>query len=139
MPEVGIFSPRYRKHTSAFSADKCVFDEVDFMDPEAIVKYIESMNMSPHKHEVYLGNPSHEDFGIDMIFKMSDQRHWFRKCSCGHWTCAEKSFPECVKIRQDGTGYIGCDKCGKEIVSLYPEQLKQNYKSHRDNCKGKTE
>ncbi|GAH11809.1 unnamed protein product, partial [marine sediment metagenome] len=66
--------------TAAFSCDKVVFDEVDFMDPEAVVKYVESMNMSPHKHEVYLGNPSHEDFGIDLIFKKSDQRHWFRKC-----------------------------------------------------------
>jgi len=101
--------------TAGFSVDKVVFDEVDFMDSEAVVKYIQSMGMSSHKHEVYLGNPSHEDFGIDLIFKSSDQRHWFRKCSCGHWTCAEESFPQCVKIRKDGTGYIGCDKCGKEL------------------------
>jgi hypothetical protein len=101
--------------TAAFSCDKCVFDEVDFMAPEAVVKFIQSMGMSPHQHEVYLGNPSHEDFGIDLIFKQSDQRYWYRKCSCGHWTCAEKSFPQCVKIRPNGTGYIGCDKCGKEI------------------------
>lgn len=101
--------------TAGFSCDKVVFDEVDFMDPEAVVKYIRSMGMSPHQHEVYLGNPSHEDFGIDLIFKQSDQRYWFRKCTCGHWTCAEKSFPQCVKIRQDGTGYVGCDKCGKEV------------------------
>ncbi|GAI44015.1 unnamed protein product, partial [marine sediment metagenome] len=61
-------------------------------------------------------NPSHEDFGIDLIFKQSDQRHWHRKCfHCGTWTCAEKSFPGCVKIRQDGTGYVGCDKCGREL------------------------
>jgi hypothetical protein len=85
------------------------------MDPEAVVKYIQSMGMSPHKHEVYLGNPSHEDYGIDLIFKQSDQRYWFRKCTCGHWTCAEKSFPQCVKIREDGRGYVGCDKCGKEV------------------------
>jgi len=122
--------------TSAFSADKIVFDEVDFMAAESIAKYIASMGMSPHQHEVYLGNPSHEDFGIDLIFKQSDQRYWFRKCSCGHWTCAEESFPQCVKIRPDGTGYVGCDKCGKEVpvwagegsaewVPKYPE--KSNY------------
>lgn len=114
--KVGDTGESTSSKTSAFSADKCVFDEVDFMDPEAIVKYIESMNMSPHKHEVYLGNPSHEDFGIDLIFKQSDQRYWFRKCfHCKTWTCAEKSFPGCVKIRRDGTGYIGCDNCGREI------------------------
>ncbi len=114
--KVGDTGESTSSKTSAFSADKCVFDEVDFMDPEAIVKYIESMNMSPHKHEVYLGNPSHEDFGIDLIFKQSDQRYWFRKCfHCKTWTCAEKSFPGCVKIRRDGTGYVGCDKCGREV------------------------
>jgi len=101
--------------TAGFSCDKVVFDEVDFMDSEAVVKYIHSMGMSPHQHEVYLGNPSHEDYGIDLIFKQSDQRYWFRKCSCGHWTCAEKSFPQCIKIRHDSTGYVGCDKCGKEV------------------------
>ncbi len=115
--KIGDTDENTSSKTSAFSADKCVFDEVDFMDPVAVVKYIESMNMSPWKHEVYLGNPSHEDFGIDLIFKQSDQRYWFRKCSCGHWTCAEKSFPQCVKIRQNGTGYVGCDKCGREILA----------------------
>ena len=113
--KVGESTENTSSKTSAFSVDKCVFDEVDFMDPEAVSKYIQSMGMSPWQHEVYLGNPSHEDFGIDLIFKQSDQRYWFRKCGCGHWTCAEKSFPGCVKIRNDGTGYVGCDKCGKEL------------------------
>jgi len=113
--KVGDTTENTSSKTSAFSCDKVVFDEVDFMDPEAVVKYTRSMGMSPHQHEVYLGNPSHEDFGIDLIFKQSDQKFWFRRCGCGHWTCAEKSFPECVKIRDNGTGYVGCDKCGKEI------------------------
>ena len=130
--KVGESTENTSSKTSAFSCDKEVFDEVDFMDPEAIVKYLEAMNMSPHKHEVYLGNPSHEDFGIDLIFKQSDQRFWFRKCSCARtppqgadyawyidtsngWTCAEKSFPQCVKVPQSGRGYVGCDKCGKEV------------------------
>ena len=77
--KVGDSTENTSSKTSAFSCDKEVFDEVDFMDPDAIVKYLEAMNMSPHKHEVYLGNPSHEDFGIDLIFKQSDQRYWFRK------------------------------------------------------------
>ncbi len=114
--KVGDSNENTSSKTSGFSCDKVVFDECDFMDTEAMVKYTRSMGMSPHQHEVYLGNPSHEDFGIDLIFKQSDQRYWFRKCSCGHWTCAEKSFPQCVKIRSDGTGFVGCDKCGKEVL-----------------------
>ncbi len=113
--KVGDSTESTSSKTAGFSVDKCVFDEVDYMDTDVIEKFKGRMGDSPHKHEVYLGNPSHEDFGIDLIFKQSDQRYWFRKCSCGHWTCAEKSFPGCVKIRPDGTGYIGCDKCGKEV------------------------
>ena len=113
--KVGDSGESTSSKTAGFSVDKVVYDEVDYMNSEIIEKYKGRMGMSPHQHEVYLGNPSHEDFGIDLIFKQSDQRHWFRKCTCGHWTCAEKSFPQCVKIRPDGTGYIGCDKCSKEV------------------------
>ena len=114
--KVGDTSESTSSKTAGFSCDKCVFDEVDFMDTAIIEKYKGRMGMSPHQHEVYLGNPSHEDFGIDLIFNQSDQRHWHRKCfHCGEWTCAEISFPGCVKIRHDGTGYVGCDKCGREV------------------------
>jgi len=101
--------------TAGFTVDRVVFDEIDFMDDAVIEKYKARMYHSPVREEVYLGNPSHEDHGIDLLFKQSDQRYWWRKCSCGEWTCAEKSFPECVKIRSDGTGFIGCNKCGKEV------------------------
>lgn len=126
--KVGDSSESTSSKTAGFSVDKCVFDEVDYMDMDVIEKFKGRMGESKVKKEVYLGNPSHEDFGIHSIFQQSDQRYWFRKCSCGglisttvattsrgNWTCAEKSFPQCVKIRSDGTGYIGCDKCGKEV------------------------
>lgn len=96
--------------------DSVKFDEVDLMDEEVIAKARGRMGHSKVKEEVYISNPLIPGEGIDKIFKTSDQRHWFRKCShCGERTCAELSFPDCVKIRQDGTGYIGCDKCGKEV------------------------
>jgi hypothetical protein len=80
-----------------------------------------------------------KEWAIDEIFigsktfRGSDQRHWFRKClHCGKeppqgadwfwyidpangWTCAETSFPGCVKVHNDGKGFIGCMKCGKEV------------------------
>ena len=127
--KIGDSTESTSSKTAGFSVDREVFDEVDYMDVSVIEKYKGRMRESPHKEEVYLGNPSHEDFGIDLIFKQSDQRYWHRKCSCsglistpatttvrGNWTCAEKSFPSCVKIRLDGTGYVGCDKCGKELL-----------------------
>ena len=128
--KIGASAESTSSKTSSFSVNRAVFDEVDYMDVDVIEKYKGRMRDHPHREEVYLGNPSHEDHGIDLIFKQSDQRFWFRKCpSCtgvistpaaitasGVWTCAEKSFPDCVKIRPDGTGYVGCDKCGKELL-----------------------
>jgi len=95
--------------------DSVKFDEVDMMSDEVIAKARGRMGHSSVKEEVFISNPLVPGEGIDKIFSTSDQRHWFRKCSCGHWTCAELSFPECVKLRSDGSGYIGCDKCGKEL------------------------
>lgn len=107
---------------TGISVDKVVFDEIEFMDKLAIAKALERMGDSDKKEEVYIGNPGPPGRGIDEIFngskdfRGSDQRHWFRKClHCGEWTCAELEFPGCVKIRKDGTGFIGCKKCGKEV------------------------
>ena len=94
----------------------CVkFDELDLMDMGMVAKALGRMGDSELKHEVYISNPTLPDFGIDSIFAKSDQRHLFRLCECGAWTCAELEFPECVAIRQDGTGYIKCNKCGLQI------------------------
>ncbi len=95
--------------------DSVKFDEVDLMDEAVIAKARGRMGHSKVKEEVYISNPLIPGEGIDKIFSTSDQRYWFRKCGCSEWTCAELSFPECVKIRKDGTGYIGCNKCGEEV------------------------
>lgn len=96
--------------------DAVKFDEVDLMDEEVIAKARGRMGHSLVKEEVFISNPLIPGEGIDKIFSSSDQRHWFRKCQkCNEWTCAELSFPDCVKIRNDGTGYIGCSKCGSEV------------------------
>lgn len=112
--------------------DEVTYDEFDLMDEDVAEKARGRMGHSLVKGEHWLSNPTIPDYGIDKVFHKSDQRHWFRKCSfCGKvppegadwswyidisngWICAEISFPECVKIRPDGTGYIGCNKCGRE-------------------------
>ena len=95
--------------------DRVVFDEVDLMPDEVILKARGRMGHSRIKEEVYLSNPTLPGFGIDRLFQESDQRHYHRRCGCGEWNCAELSFPDCVKIRKDGTGYIGCSKCGSDV------------------------
>lgn len=108
--------------------DRVVFDEVDLMDDAVIGKARARMGHSLIQQERYLSNPIIPGEGIDKIFSKSDQRHLFRECSCsgiistpaattvrGNWTCAELSFPGCVKVGPDGKGYIGCTKCGKAV------------------------
>lgn len=99
----------------SIAIDCVIFDEMDHMSPEVLEKARGTMGHSTIKEEVYISNPLVPGEGIDKVFSKSDQRQWFRKCGCGEWTCAELSFPDCVKIRQDGTGYIGCNKCDKEV------------------------
>lgn len=118
--------------------DRVVFDEVDHMDADVIAKALGRMGHSKIKQERYLSNPIVPGEGIDRIFSKSDQRQWFRKCRyCGKepyanstfdwyadpkngWTCAELYFMEdpekCVGIRDDGTGFISCKNCGKELL-----------------------
>lgn len=100
--------------------DCVVYDEYDLMDDDVRAKAFGRMGHSRVQEEHFLSNPTVPDYGIGkMFYEESDQRHWFRRCTCGEWTSAELSFPECVKIRNNGTGYIGCIKCGKELL-IYP-------------------
>lgn len=94
------------------SVDKVVFDEMDLMDMEVIGKARGRMGASDIKEEVYISNPTIPGFGIDIMFQRSDQRHWFRKCKCGAFTCAELEFPDLVGRDSEGKGYIACKKCG---------------------------
>ena len=95
--------------------DVVKFDESELMDEESLAKARGRMGASHVKEEVYISNPGLPDYGIDAVFQKSDQRYWLRKCSCGHWFSADDEFPGCVRIRDNGSGYIGCPKCGKAV------------------------
>ncbi|MBA7577975.1 hypothetical protein ES708_19831 [subsurface metagenome] len=96
--------------------DCVVFDELDLMDETVIAKALGRMGHSKVKEEIYISNPTIPGRGIDRMFSQSDQRHWHRRCGCGTWTCAEESFPDCVRIGDAGRGYIACSKCGKAVL-----------------------
>ena len=118
------------------SVDRFVCDELDLMaDDDNEFKFIGKargrFGDSDLKEECYISNPTTPNFGIDTMFAKSDQRQWFRWCeSCGkHTTCAELFFMEdperCVRLRKDGTGYITCKICGKEVPNYPGEWVPQ--------------
>ena len=96
--------------------DMFVLDEFDLMDEDVLLKARGRLGHSDVGMEVCLSNPVLPGSGIDGLWLKSDQRYWQRKCdACGTYTCAELSFPKCVKRDSEGKGYIACDKCGKPV------------------------
>jgi len=125
---------RQSTKATGIQLDGACLDEVDQMEAEFIAKVRGRFGNAcvdgiKGFHELtFLGNPSDEDRGVDLLWQGSDKRYWYRYCDCGAWTCAEKEFldnPEkCVGFYTDQTerlqhnqpiGYIRCTGCGNPI------------------------
>jgi len=125
---------RQSTKATGIQIDGACLDEVDQMEHEFIAKVRGRFGNAcvdgiKGFHELtFLGNPSDEDRGVDLLWQGSDKRYFYRYCDCGAWTCAEKEFidnPEkCVGFYPDQAdrlrhnqpiGYIRCTGCGKPI------------------------
>jgi hypothetical protein len=97
--------------------DSVVFDEFDEMDTGAQGLAKARMADSQFKDEAYLANPTIPDYGIDFLYETkSDRRVWMIKCqACNKEACLELEFPNCLKRRTDGSVYLACIKCGREV------------------------
>lgn len=119
--------------------DWVVFDEVDEMDQEAIPLAIGRMADSDLKWETYLGNPTIPDYGIDKVFRSSDQRYWEIQCQhCGKFTNLKLEFlanpPGCIKreiIEGEEKVIRACINCGKEIFPQHGQWVPQ-YPDNKD-------
>lgn len=115
----GAFSER---EAIAISGDILILDELDRMPNMSVVNTYDSrLQASKFGYRWRLSNPSQVGFGVDGLFKDSDQRHWFVKCeSCGHnrWIDWEASSnPEDIPwhyVDQERQIYA-CGKCHEEI------------------------
>lgn len=119
--------------------DWVIFDEFDEMDKDVQPLAIARMADSKLKWETYLANPTIPDFGIDKVFRQSDQRYWELKCgACGKFTNLKLEFlanpPGCIKrerINGEEKVIRACKHCGREIfpkdgewIPQYPEKAK---------------
>ena len=124
-------------------ADMIVFDELDEASPDAKALARERLAHSDYKRIIELSNPSLPDYGVDVSFQLSDQRHWTLKCpSCGRWTARDNEFPtklgQEVKIilpRPDGGFYRACPGCAAELdlsagewVADFPDRAIHGYR-----------
>lgn len=124
-----------KKSSSALKSaavDRVVFDELDEMEPKMVELAKYRVMHSKVKELMYLGTPTVPDYGIDRMYKESDQRVWMIVCEkCGKETCLDLEFPNCLKHRLDGSVYRACIHCSAEIhpkngrwVAQYPTKSK---------------
>jgi len=112
--------------------DRVVFDERDEMDDDMVNLARERVSHSRVKEIISLGTPTIPDYGIDALYKLSDQRVWFIRCeACNKETCLELEFPNGLTRRADGSVFRSCVHCGKPIYphngtwrAQYPEKSK---------------
>jgi len=124
------FSAKESAKLRSIQVDCVKFDELDLMAEDVRTKALGRMGHSTVKREVYISNPTLPDYGIDAVWNESDQRSYLHRCPCGNWVNALETFPDCVAVRDDGTGYVRCMKCGREVtertigewVPAYPDR-----------------
>ena len=92
------------------SARKLIVDEFDRCKQPIIEQYDSRLQAVPDARKAFFSNPSIPDFGIDKLYKQSDQKKWHINHSCG------AKFPmteDCVDYKAEM--YI-CPYCHKEIT-----------------------
>lgn len=97
--------------------DRIVFDERDEMLDDMVTLAEERVSHSTIQELMYLGTPTIPDIGVDAMYKLSSQNMWFIKCEhCGHETCLEVEFPNCIQFNtKTDTWYRACMHCSREI------------------------
>ena len=103
--------------------DQVIIDERDYCDQNNIKLAKKRHGHSRYKLEIDVSTPTIKGRGIDVLFKNSDQKKWFVKCS----GCGERqswSFFGNVLTLKEGEGEwnpinsglaVHCIKCSKEI------------------------
>lgn len=104
------------KEVKSIDLDFYAVDEVD----EANQKHLEFVKdrtlHSSLGYQIYFSQATVPDFGIDELYKNSDQRQYLIKCdACGHWNNLIDSFPDCIMMSPDNMPYRGCSKCRKPL------------------------
>jgi hypothetical protein len=93
------------------SSDLNIYDEEDRSKQPVIQQYASRLQHSKYQWEWHFSNPSSEGNGVSRYWRLSDQKHWFIRCS----KCTKEQFlswPE--SIDQEKKVYI-CKFCKREL------------------------
>jgi len=100
-----------QKAAMMVSSDLNAYDEVDTSKQDVIDQYSTRLQHSKHGWEWYFSHPSVHGNGVARFWDLSDQKHWFIKCS----HCNKKQymdFPDNIDLEKKI--YI-CKHCKKEL------------------------
>jgi hypothetical protein len=92
------------------SVKKIVVDEYDRCKPQIIEQYDSRLQAISNPRKAFFSNPSIPDFGIDKLYKQSDQKKWHIHHSCGKTFVMDEG---CVDYNAEM--YI-CPFCHHEIT-----------------------
>jgi hypothetical protein len=115
--ELGLAHLFYRgthKETEAItiSADVLFNDEYDRSNIAVIETFGSRLDRSNFRRTFIFSNPTVPNYGVDYMYKKSNQFHWFVKCEhCGKWQYLR--YPDSLDF--DKAKFI-CIKCKKEIT-----------------------
>lgn len=93
------------------SSDLNIYDEVDASNQRVIEQYSSRLQHSRFKWEWYFSHPSAEGYGVDKVWQLSDQKHWFIICGA----CKKEqylSWPQSIDQEKE---IYQCKFCKKEI------------------------
>lgn len=101
-------------------ADRIVFDERDEISDAMVELARHRVMHSKVKEIISLGTPTIPDYGMDALYKKSDQRVWMIKCGkCAKWSSIDLEFPNSIGRHPDGTAYRRCIYCDGELNPMY--------------------
>lgn len=140
----GLGFSKAKGRVKSIDADCIVLDELDEARPESVAFAADRLMASDLQWVIALSQPSLPGFGIDKEFQVTDQHFWHCKCEkCGHWTCLDLTFPECMKpipsnlersFPDGATHYRGCMRCGAHLnmangdwVAKHPMRPRRGY------------
>lgn len=115
------------------SSDLNIHDEVDRSNLKVIEQYHSRLQHSKYGYEWMFSNPSVPNVGVDNLWNLSDQKHWFIQCK----SCQKQQFLTMKNIFegkdfnvQNNTGYyFGCFSCKTELPRYKGKWVKRWPKS----------
>jgi len=94
----------------SFTAKKLVVDEYDRCKQDIVEQYDSRLQSVADPKKAFFSNPSIPDFGIDKIYKQSDQKKWHINHSCGETYIMDEG---CINYDKE---IYECPHCKEEIT-----------------------